>query len=132
MIKLGDRVKIKKLWEGDTKPYYKDMGIELKEGMKGTIVYIGGDKYPYKIEFDGIDIPLWISSKSELEKIENNIALENEIKNIKRSVLIMKSKLIKEFKEMGIRRLGGKKLELYNFYELVGMYTLVKKGVEIK
>lgn len=44
----------------------------------------------------------------------------------------MKSKLIKEFKEMGIRRLGGKKLELYNFYELVGMYTLVKKGVEIK
>ena len=44
----------------------------------------------------------------------------------------MKSKLIKEFIEMGIRRLGGKKLELYNFYELVGMYTLVKKGVEIK
>ena len=44
----------------------------------------------------------------------------------------MKSKLIKEFKEMGIRKLGGKKLELYNFYELVGMYTLVKKGVEIK
>lgn len=69
MIKLGDRVKIKKLWEGDTKPYYKDIGIELKEGMKGTVVYIGGDKYPYKIEFEGIDIPLWISSKSELEKI---------------------------------------------------------------
>lgn len=44
----------------------------------------------------------------------------------------MKSKLIKEFKEMGIRRLGGKKLELYSFYDLVGMYTLVKKGVEIK
>lgn len=44
----------------------------------------------------------------------------------------MKSKLIKEFKEMGIRRLGGKKLELYSFYTLVGMYTLIKKGVEIK
>lgn len=44
----------------------------------------------------------------------------------------MKSKLVNEFKEMGIRKLAGKKLELYSFYELVGMYTLIKKGIELK
>ena len=31
----------------------------------------------------------------------------------------MKSMLVKEFKEMGYRKLGGKKLESYSFYTLV-------------
>ena len=44
----------------------------------------------------------------------------------------MKSKLIKEFKEMGIRKIGGRKLELYSFYQLVGHYTRIKKGEVIK
>ena len=39
----------------------------------------------------------------------------------------MKSMLIKELKEMGYRKLGGKKLENYSFYQLVGMYTIIKK-----
>ena len=82
MIKLGDRVKIKKLWEGDIKTYYKDNGIDLKEGMKGTVVYIGGDNYPYKIEFEGINIPIWISSKSELEKIEEKTILETFLNKV--------------------------------------------------
>ena len=76
MIKLGDRVKIKKLWEGDIRPYYNDIGIELNEGMEGTVVYVGGDNYPYKIEFDNIKIPLWMSSKSELEKIGEKVYQE--------------------------------------------------------
>ena len=44
----------------------------------------------------------------------------------------MKSMLIKEFKEMGYRVIGGKKLESYSFYTLVGMYTQIKKGEVIK
>ena len=44
----------------------------------------------------------------------------------------MKSMLIKEFKEMGYRRFNGKKLENYSFYQLVGMYTRIKKGEVIK
>ena len=44
----------------------------------------------------------------------------------------MKSMLIKEFKEMGYRKLGGKKLESYSFYTLVGMYTQILKGQNIK
>lgn len=44
----------------------------------------------------------------------------------------MKSMLVKELKEMGYRKLGGKKLESYSFYQLVGMYTIIKKGGTIK
>ena len=44
----------------------------------------------------------------------------------------MKSMLIKEFKEMGYRKLGGKKLESYSFYTLVGFYTQILKGGTIK
>mgnify|MGYP004645849461 CR=1 FL=1 len=44
----------------------------------------------------------------------------------------MKSKLVKEFKEMGIRKIGGRKLELYSFYQLVGYYTRITKGELIK
>ena len=44
----------------------------------------------------------------------------------------MKSMLIKEFKEMGYRKFNGKKLESYSFYTLVGMYTQILKGQNIK
>ena len=44
----------------------------------------------------------------------------------------MKSMLIKEFKEMGFRRINGKKLESYSFYTLVGFYTQILKGEVIK
>ena len=44
----------------------------------------------------------------------------------------MKSMLVKELKEMGYRKLGGKKLESYSFYTLVGMYTRIKKREVIK
>ena len=44
----------------------------------------------------------------------------------------MKSMLVKELKEMGYRKLSGKKLENYSFYQLVGMYTKIKKGDVIK
>ena len=44
----------------------------------------------------------------------------------------MKSKIIREFKGLGFRRINGKKLENYSFYQLVGMYTIIKKGGTIK
>ena len=44
----------------------------------------------------------------------------------------MKSMLINDFKELGYRKLGGKKLESYSFYTLVGYYTIIKKGGTIK
>ena len=44
----------------------------------------------------------------------------------------MKSKLVKEFKEMGVRKIGGRKIETYSFYQLVGYYTRIKKGEIIK
>ena len=44
----------------------------------------------------------------------------------------MKSKIIREFKELGFRRFNGKKLENYSFYTLVGFYTRIKKGEVIK
>lgn len=69
MLKEGDRIRIAKLWEGDTHPLYNDMEITLVEGMEGTLVYLGGEKYPYKIEFDTIVLPVWVSSRSTLEKI---------------------------------------------------------------
>ena len=47
-------------------------------------------------------------------------------------VRIDSSMAIKEFKEMGYRKLGGKKLESYSFYTLVGYYTIIKKGGTIK
>lgn len=34
----------------------------------------------------------------------------------------MKSKLVKEFKEKGIKQIGGKKLESYSFYVLCGIW----------
>ena len=40
----------------------------------------------------------------------------------------MKGQLIKEIKAMGVRRVNGKKLESYTFYELVDIYAQVKKG----
>ena len=44
----------------------------------------------------------------------------------------MKSILVKELKKMGYRRINGKKLENYSFYTLVGMYTQILKGQNIK
>ena len=44
----------------------------------------------------------------------------------------MKSILVKEFKEMGYRKLSSKKLESYSFYTLVVYYTIIKKGGTIK
>ena len=44
----------------------------------------------------------------------------------------MKSILVKEFKEMGYRKLGGKQLESYSFYTLVGYHTIIKKGGTIE
>ena len=45
----------------------------------------------------------------------------------------MKSKIIKEFKELGIREIGGKKLEKYDFYTLCGFWKrIVKNNEEIK
>ena len=44
----------------------------------------------------------------------------------------MKSILVKKFREMGYRKLGGKKLESYSFYTLVGYYTIIKKGGTIR
>ena len=40
----------------------------------------------------------------------------------------MKGQLKKEIKAMGVRRVNGKKLESYTFYELVNIYAEVKKG----
>ena len=40
----------------------------------------------------------------------------------------MKGKLIQEIKAMGVRKVNGKKLESYTFYELVDIYAQVKKG----
>ena len=45
----------------------------------------------------------------------------------------MKGKLIKNIKnEFGVRKVNGKKLELYNFYELCGFYKRLKLGGYIK
>lgn len=44
----------------------------------------------------------------------------------------MKGSLVKFLKERGIRRIQGKKVELYNMYELVYYVDLVKKGETVK
>ena len=44
----------------------------------------------------------------------------------------MKSTLVNFLKENGIRRIQGKKVELYNFYELIYYVRLVENGIEIK
>lgn len=40
----------------------------------------------------------------------------------------MKGQLVKEIKAMGVRKVNGKKLESYTFYELVNIYAQVKAG----
>ena len=45
----------------------------------------------------------------------------------------MKSIMVNKFKnELDIRVISGKKVELYNFYELCGFYKRIKAGEEIK
>ena len=45
----------------------------------------------------------------------------------------MKSIIVNKFKnELDIKAISGKKIELYNFYELCGMYKRIKAGEEIK
>lgn len=45
----------------------------------------------------------------------------------------MKSLLVNKIREeYGIRKISGKKLELYNFYELCGIYKRLKQGEEIR
>ena len=44
----------------------------------------------------------------------------------------MKSTLVNFLKENGIRRIQGKKVELYSFYELTYYVRLVENGIEIK
>lgn len=45
----------------------------------------------------------------------------------------MKGQLVNKIKsEFGLRKISGKKLELYDFYSLCGMYKRLKAGEEIK
>lgn len=44
----------------------------------------------------------------------------------------MKSTLVNFLKENGIRRIEGKKVELYSFYQLCYYVRLVENGIEIK
>ncbi len=44
----------------------------------------------------------------------------------------MKSMLVKFLKENGVRKINGKKVELYNFYELSYYVTLVENGEKVK
>lgn len=45
----------------------------------------------------------------------------------------MKSIIVKKIREeFGLRKISGKKLEMYNFYELCGLYKRLKQGEEIK
>lgn len=45
----------------------------------------------------------------------------------------MKSMIVKKIREeYGLRKISGKKLEMYNFYELCGLYKRLKQGEEIK
>ena len=43
----------------------------------------------------------------------------------------MKSLVIKKLKEMGIRKIEGKKLELYNYYTLCMFLDKVEKGEKL-
>ena len=44
----------------------------------------------------------------------------------------MKSLAVKELLNMGIRKIGGRKVELYSFYELCGFLKRIKQGEELK
>lgn len=45
----------------------------------------------------------------------------------------MKSLIVKKIREeFGVKKISGKKLELYNFYELVGFYKRMNKGEVLK
>lgn len=45
----------------------------------------------------------------------------------------MKQVIIKKiFNEFGLRQIGGKKLGLYRFEQLIGFYTRLKNGEEVK
>ncbi len=45
----------------------------------------------------------------------------------------MKGNLVKTIKnEFGLRKVNGKKLELYNFYELCGFYKKLRSGGSLK
>lgn len=45
----------------------------------------------------------------------------------------MKSTLIKQMEqELGIKKIQGKKLKAYGFYTLIGFYTRLKRGEDIK
>ena len=45
----------------------------------------------------------------------------------------MKSIIVKKIREeFGIRKISGKKIEMYNFYELCGLYKRLKQGEEIR
>lgn len=45
----------------------------------------------------------------------------------------MKSLIVKKIREeFGVKKISGKKLELYNFYELIGFYKRMCRGEEIK
>ena len=43
----------------------------------------------------------------------------------------MKSLVIRKLKEMGIRKIEGKKLELYNYYTLCMFLDKVEKGEKL-
>lgn len=45
----------------------------------------------------------------------------------------MKSMIVKKIREeFGLRKISGKKIEMYNFYELCGLYKRLKQGEEIR
>ena len=43
----------------------------------------------------------------------------------------MKGRLVKQFKEMGFRKIEGKKLELYNYYTLCMFLDKLEKGEKL-
>lgn len=44
----------------------------------------------------------------------------------------MKSRLVNRLRWMGYRKIQGKKVELYNFYELCGFMKAINEGKEVK
>ena len=44
----------------------------------------------------------------------------------------MKSLAVKELLNMGIRKVGGRKVEMYSFYELCGFLKRAKQGEKLK
>ena len=44
----------------------------------------------------------------------------------------VKLNFIRELKEMGFRKIQGKAVELYNFYELCGFRKAIREGKEVK